>query len=133
MAKRTPLERAAIDFVQMKERRDRLKKERRTSLKKCSVGRIWCDYEDGIRKTTAELDLHDQIEGVRFDLHGTCVYQDVELCPACVKSNRLHQAYKEAARDVPRARKALVASVKEATSRKRSLKPKPSGRQEWGS
>jgi len=125
--RRSELEIAAINFVQAKETRDKLKKARSDSLKKCSVGKIWSNELEGIRKATVELDWNDTIiDGVYFDLHETCIYRNVPLCESCVKSQQLHADCLAHSRAVPVARKALESAVKAATTRSR--KPALSGR-----
>ncbi len=123
--KRTPLESAGIAFVNAREKKARLKKERAEQLKKC-VGKVWYRLDTNEHVSHDELNEWDHLylgENTMFQLHETCVYKHPKnhekLCASCRKSNELHVAFRDTSRTLISARKSLISAVHRATDRKK--------------
>jgi hypothetical protein len=104
MANRTPLERAAITFVNAREKKAKLKEARGAQIKKCARP----VYQDnGIDPDPS------------FVLHETCVYkfpkQPDQWCESCTKSRVLHEDFRATARKLIASRKTLITAVHTAT------------------
>jgi hypothetical protein len=120
--KRSDLENAAIRLVQLKKKKARLKRERADALKRCSVGKVWIDYlSHNEERHLTNQEAGPWTDDMSFALGETCAYKakresTTKLCPACVKSQKLHEEYTKTTKALTRTRTRLNAAVKKATS-----------------
>lgn len=124
--KRTPLEKAAITFVNVREKKANLKKQRVAQLRKCT-SKVWYRMESDELVSYDELNEWDYLymdDRTTFQTGRTCVYKHAknpeQWCDFCKKSNALHEEFRSLSRKITAARRTLIKAVHTATARKKA-------------
>lgn len=124
MATRAPLEKAAITFINAREKKAKLKEGRAEQIKKCARP-AYSRLDRGPELVAfVDLDQWDHLymgDNTHFVLNETCVYKHPkdpeQWCDSCKKSNVLHEEFRAMTRKLTSARNALVKAVHTATKR----------------